>query len=141
MNNNSKFVTWTGIVLMALTAIIHFYDAPDALSEIAYKGILFILNGVGAIIAAYGIFRCAGWGWFLGLLIAGGAFIGYVISRTVGMPGLPVDPWLEPLGILSLIAEGLFVALAIYVLGIANKNDEARVGKIGQSIAGKDHIL
>ena len=121
MNNNSKFVTWAGIILMALTAIIHFYDAPDALSEIAYKGILFILNGVGALIAAYGILRGASWGWLLGLLIAGGAIVGYVISRTVGMPGLPPDPWLEPLGVLSLVVEGLFVLLAVYALGIGNK--------------------
>lgn len=121
MNNNSKFITWTGIILMALTAIIHFYDASDALSEIAYKGILFILNGLGALVAAYGIFRGAGWGWLLGLLIAGGAIVGYVISRTVGMPGLPVDPWLEPLGVLSLVAEGLFVLLAPYALGVGNK--------------------
>ncbi len=121
MNNNSKFITWTGIVLMLLTGIIHFYDAPDAFSEIAYKAILFVLNGVGAIVAAYGIFRGASWGWLLGLLMAGGAIVGYVISRTVGMPGLPVDPWLEPLGVLSLVVEGLFVLLAVNALGAARK--------------------
>jgi hypothetical protein len=119
MNNTSKFITGTGIVLMLLTAIIHFYDAPDAFSEVAYKGILFVLNGIGALVAAYGIWRGALWGWLFGLLIAGGAIVGYAVSRTVGMPGLPVDPWLEPLGILSLIVEGLFVLLAIYMLGIA----------------------
>ena len=121
MNNNSKFITWTGIVLMLLTGIIHFYDAPDAFGEMTYKGVLFTLNGVGAIVAAYGIFRGAAWSWLLGLLIAGGAIVGYVISRTVGMPGLPVDPWLEPLGILSLVVEGLFALLAVYVLGVAGK--------------------
>lgn len=104
---------------MLLTGIIHFYDAPDAFSEVAYKGVLFVLNGVGAIVAAIGILRGAAWGWLLGLLIAGGAIVGYVISRTVGMPGLPVDPWLEPLGVLSLVVEGLFALLAVYVLGVA----------------------
>lgn len=37
---------------------------------------------------------------------------GYFGSRTVGMPGLPVDPCFEPLGVLSLSVEGLFVTLA-----------------------------
>ena len=121
MNNTSKVITGTGILLMLLTAIIHFYDAPDAFSEIAYKGILFVLNGIGALVAAYGIWRGASWGWLFGLLMAGGAIVGYAVSRTVGMPGLPVDPWLEPLGVLSMIVEGLFVLLAIYMLGIAYK--------------------
>lgn len=85
------------------------------------KGILFVLNGIGALVAAYGIFRGASWGWLLGLVMAGGAIVGYAVSRTVGMPGLPVDPWLESLGVLSLIVEGLFVFFAIYTLGIAHK--------------------
>lgn len=121
MNNNSKFITRMGIVLILITGIIHFYDAPDAFSEMTYKGVLFTLNGVGALVAAYGIWRGAAWGWLLGLLIAGGAIAGYVISRTVGMPGLPVDPWLEPLGVLSLAVEGLFVLLAVYALGIVDR--------------------
>jgi hypothetical protein len=52
------------------------------------------------------------WGWALGSLIAGGALAGYVISRTVGLPRLPVEAeGLEPLGVLSLVVEGLFVRL------------------------------
>ena len=42
----------------------------------------------------------------------GRGFVGYVISRTVGLPGLPaVEEWLEPLGSLSLLVESLFVGL------------------------------
>ncbi len=117
MSNNSKPTMWAGIVLIVITGIIHFIDAPDTFTEATYKGILFSLNGIGALIAAYGIFRGANWGWLLGLLVAGGAFVGYVISRTVGLPGLEVESsWLEPLGVLSLIVEGIFVILTIKVL-------------------------
>jgi len=36
------------------------------------------------------------------------------ISRTVGLPGLPVEEeWLEPLGLLSLLVESLFVGLCL----------------------------
>ncbi len=108
---------WAGIVLIVITGIIHFIDAPDTFTEATYKGILFSLNGIGALIAAYGIFRGANWSWVLGLLVAGGAFVGYIVSRTVGLPGLEVDPaWFEPLGVLSLIVEGIFMILAIKVL-------------------------
>jgi hypothetical protein len=43
--------------------------------------------------------------------VAGGAFLGYVLSRTVGLPKLPAEPdaWLEPLGIASLVAELVFL--------------------------------
>lgn len=117
MNNQSKSIAWAGIVLIIITGIIHFIDAPDAFGEMTYKGILFTLNGIGAVVAAYGIFRGASWGWLLGLVVAGGAIIGYIISRTIGLPGLPVESeWLEPLGVLSLMVEGIFVALAIRAL-------------------------
>ncbi len=120
---SEKNLKWFGIILILIAGIIHFYDAPDSFGEAGYKGVLFALNGVGAFVAAYGILRDAAWGWILGLLIAGGAIFGYVVSRTVGMPGLPVDNWLEPLGILSLIVEALFALPAIYALGVANKRN------------------
>lgn len=117
MSNNSKTTMWAGIVLIVITGVIHLIDAPDAFSEITYKGVLFMLNGIGGLVAAYGVFRGRNWGWFLGLLIAGGAIIGYIISRTIGLPGLEVEStWLEPLGVLSLIVEGIFVALTVKVL-------------------------
>lgn len=106
-----------GIALILITGIIHFIDAPDNLSESTLKGGLFIVNGLAAFAAAYGIYRNAGWGWLLGLLVAGGAFIMYIVSRTLGFPGLGVDDdWLEPMGILSLIVEGSFVVLALVAL-------------------------
>ena len=68
--------------------------------------------GVASIVAAIGIYRDARlWGWGLGLLIAGGAFVGYILSRTVGLPGMEVEEWLNPLGILSLALEVIFVGL------------------------------
>ena len=100
------------IALILVTGAIHFIDAPGSFGDATYKGPLFVANGIAAIIAAVGIYRGERiWGWGLGLLVAGGALIAYVISRTVGLPGLAPDVWLEPLGILSLLVEVAYVVL------------------------------
>lgn len=111
----NKTIVWLGIAIILATGLIHLVEVPENLEEAAYKGALFLLNGIGAFVAAYGIYRAASWGWLLGLFVALGSIVGYVISRTVGLPGLGVDDWLEPLGVLSLVVEGLFVLIALYV--------------------------
>jgi len=89
---------------------------PEDLAEGSYTGVLYLANFFGAILAAIGIYRGRSWGWALGALVSVGAFVGYVISRTVGLPGLPVEEeWLEPLGLLSLLVEALFVGLYLTV--------------------------
>ena len=105
-----------GISLIVVVGLIHLINSPGDLEEGAYTGVLYLLNFVGALAAAVGIYRGRGWGWALGFLVAAGAFVGYVISRTVGLPGLPVEEeWLEPLGVLSLLVEALFVGLCLAI--------------------------
>jgi len=102
------------IALILVTGAIHFIDAPGSFGDATYKGLLFVANGIAAIVAAVGIYRGERiWGWGLGLVVAAGALIGYVISRTVGLPGIAPDVWLEPLGILSLLVEAAFVVLFV----------------------------
>jgi hypothetical protein len=101
------------IVLIIVTGLIHFADAPDNFTEVAYKGVLFIANGIAAIVAAWGIYRHEHWGWVLGALVAGGAFVMYIISRTIGLPVIGVDDaWFEPMGVVAMLVEGAFVVLA-----------------------------
>jgi uncharacterized membrane protein YfcA len=106
-----------GISLILVVGLIHLINSPGDLEEGAYTGVLYLANFFGALAAAVGIYREKRWGWALGLLVAGGAFAGYVISRTVGLPGLPVETdWLEPLGVLSLLVEALFVGVFLSIL-------------------------
>lgn len=104
---------WIGIVLVLTTGLIHVIEAKHGFRDAAYLGWLFCANGTGSLIAAYGIYQKYRWGWSLGLLITKLSFICYVISRTIGLPFLPAQPhaWLYPLGVASLIAEGLFMAV------------------------------
>lgn len=113
----SKTLVWAGILLVLAVGLIHLVEAPENYEESAYKGILFFLNAAGALVAAAGIYRRSRLGWSLGLFIAAGSLVGYAISRTVGLPGLEVDDeWFEPIGVASMIAEGLFVLLYTYVM-------------------------
>jgi Na+/proline symporter len=114
---SSAWLAGVGISLIAVVGLIHLIDAPEDLEEGSYLGFLFLANFLGALVASVGIYRGNRWGWVLGLLVAGGAFAGYVISRTAGLPGLGVEEeWLEPLGVLSLVVEALFVGVFLTIL-------------------------
>ncbi len=119
MNNVAKPILWAAVISIAATGLIHLMNAPGSFDDATYKGLLFVANCLGAAVAGVGILRgVRSWGWGIGLLVAGGALAGYVMSRTVGLPGLAAEPdaWLEPLGVISLVVEGLFVGLAAYAL-------------------------
>jgi hypothetical protein len=47
-------------------------------------------------VAAYGSYRGRRWGWVLGALVAGGAFVAYLLNGTVGLPGVEEAHLLEP---------------------------------------------
>ena len=113
MPRTAKIIPCVGIGLILAIGIIHVIGAPDSFHDAVYKGWLFYANGLASLVAAAGIFCKKNWGWNLGVLIAAGAFLGYVSSRTVGMPFIPAEPdaWLEPLGVMSLVAEASFVTL------------------------------
>lgn len=108
--NVSKVLVWTAIALIIATGLIHLTMARHEFEEGTYIGFSFILNAVFAVIAAIGIYLHRGWAWILGALIAGLSLIGYIISRTVGMPGAEAEEW-NAIGFISLIVEGAFIAV------------------------------
>jgi hypothetical protein len=111
MTNPNRSLNAVALAAIVATGVIHLVTARESFGEATYKGVLFVANGVGALVAAAGVSRDRDWGWLLGALVTGGAFVGYVLGRTVGLPGLPAEPdaWLEPLGVASLIAEAVFL--------------------------------
>ena len=127
MTSRSHTLKWLAIAAILGAGFIHIVEARDAFGEATYKGLLFVANGVGALVAAFGLYRNQPEpGWILGLLVAGGAFLAYVASRTVGLPGLPAEPdaWFEPMGIASLVFEALFIIL--FVVAHKGPADAAR---------------
>src|SRR2546425_549524 len=114
----SRTRTWAGLVLGLATGLIHGVEGPAHYHEAAYQGILFFLNAAGALVAAKGIYRGEKlWGWTLGVLLSAGALTLYIVSHTIGLPGLEIDDeWFEPLGVASLLVEGLYVLVYASVM-------------------------
>jgi hypothetical protein len=108
---NRKLFQCFGAALLVETGLIHLYRAPHAFSEVRYIGWLFVLNAAGALLAAALILRSdSRAGWALGLPVTAGAAAAFILSRTVGLPYAEVEAWNDPIGILSLAVEGLYLA-------------------------------
>lgn len=111
----SRLFHWPAIILILATGILHYLTAAEEYIEARYMGVLFLTNFLGSLISAAGIARRKlGWGWILGAIISAGSILGYIQSRTIGMPGMEVEAWYDPIGIPALIVEGLF--LIVFVL-------------------------
>ncbi|MEZ4638581.1 MAG: hypothetical protein R2856_27090 [Caldilineaceae bacterium] len=104
-----------GLALILSVGAIHLVYAPEEFDHVEYIGVLFVANFIVSLLSAGGIARRNGWGWLIGLVAAAGSIVGYVVSRTAGLPGHPIEPWLEPAGVLSLTTEGFFVLLTYVV--------------------------
>lgn len=105
---------WLGIFLILETGLLHLMTAQVEYEEAAYMGYLFAANFFGALIAAFGIHHKQFWGWTLGFVIAVGSVAGYIWSRTLGMPGMEVEEWFTPYGVVALSIEGAFMILCIF---------------------------
>lgn len=100
-----------GAGLIFVSGMIHLFLTPDHFGEARYLGLLFIVNFAGAVVAAFGIYGGHRWGWVLGALVAGGAFVLYVVAGTVGLPGVGREHLISPIGILTKAVEALFLVL------------------------------
>ncbi|HWK28723.1 MAG TPA: hypothetical protein VNS09_19320 [Solirubrobacter sp.] len=95
--------------LLAATGALHLILAPEYLGEKAYVGVLFILGGLGSLAVAARLWtRHDRVTWALGALIATGMAVGFILSRTVGLPGFHESEW-ELSGIVSVLLEAGFI--------------------------------
>jgi Na+/proline symporter len=98
---------------MGAIGLIHLVLAPEYMEEQAYIGVLFIAGAIASGIVAVLLWKRDDMAaWIVGALAAAGMGVGFVLSRTTGLPGFHEGEW-ELSGILSLLLEGGFVALAL----------------------------
>jgi membrane protease YdiL (CAAX protease family) len=111
---NDAVARTVGIVGLGGIALIHALQAPEAFEETTYLGVLFIGAIVASLVLAAVLTRTSdqrAWTAVGGLAAA--IMLGYVLTRTSGLPDatLDVDNWTEPLGLASLVAEGLVLCV------------------------------
>ena len=107
----------TGAAAIGAIGGLHLLLAPEYLGEKAYVGALFIAGGLACLAFAARLWNHDDHlAWIAGALTAGGMALGFILSRTVGLPGFHPADW-ELSGLLSLLLEGGFVVLALQALG------------------------
>ena len=108
----------TAIGLMTI-GIIHALEIPGQLSGAVWLTIGFCLLAVIAPVAGLWLLaRPSLLAWEFAALVCGAAEAGYILTRSVPVPGDTGDVgnWLEPLGVAALITEGIVLILAALVL-------------------------
>jgi hypothetical protein len=107
------------VIGLAGVALIHLLDAHDTFVSTPYKGWLFVGLIAGSLASAAWLVRASeSRAWGSAALLSLGAIVGFVYSRTAGLPGSSDDigNWWEPLGLASLFVEGAVFSLAGAVL-------------------------
>ena len=105
-----------GAGALAATGVLHLILTPEYLEEQTYIGVLFIAGGIAALALAVAIWRRDDpRAWGAAALIAAGMGIGFILSRTTGLPGFHEGEW-ELSGIVSLLLEGTVIVAALGAL-------------------------
>ena len=110
---------------LLIAGAVHGWLAQNAWGDAHYKGVLFGLNALFSLIFALNLVRGDRFtGWLGGALISVSSALAYIASRTVGLPDLPAEPaaWLEPLGVLSMLAEIGF--LLVFMRAFVYEDDD-----------------
>ena len=94
-------------------------EQREYFSEQAYIGVLFVLGAVALFAFALRLWRGDDVpSWLLGAITMAGMGVGFVLSRTVGLPGFHESEW-ELSGLICLVLEAGFVGVAARALAPA----------------------
>jgi DMSO reductase anchor subunit len=110
------------VVGIAGIGLIHLLDSIDTYHETRYVFWLYVALMAGCVAAATALLsRATPRVWAAVAVLALAPLIGYVLSRTTGLPGSDDDVgnWSDPLGLASLWVEALTLGLALLRLGAA----------------------
>jgi len=118
-------------------ALIHVLQLPTAFAEIGYLGGLFIAAIATSLLLAALLTRTSDdRAWAAAGALAGLVLLGYVLSRSVGLPGFTSDigEWAEAPGLASMVVESLLVAVVAVVL--VTRHQPAAVPETDRATAG-----
>lgn len=112
--SHRSFLLRQALVVSGLISVaaIHILDLRGKMEETPYLGFGYILVIVASLLIVERIISGGTQTDFLAAAaLCSAVLVGFVINRTVGMPGAKGDigNWWEPLGLLSLVVEALVV--------------------------------
>jgi uncharacterized membrane protein YedE/YeeE len=107
---------------IAAIALIHILDAVGTFADSRYIFWLYMTIVIGAVpISLLLLHWPSPLAWVGVAALAAGPLLGYLLTRTVGLPGDSADigNWLDTLGLASLFVESGVLALALTRLALA----------------------
>jgi len=113
---------WAAIVAVEAVIVVHALLTPMHLEETPYIGVLFAVGDALLLVAAVLLAgrRYRGAGWLLAAAVCAGEFVGFILSRTVGLPQGYHEAWAaapeDYLGLACLPCELFVVVLAAIAL-------------------------
>lgn len=110
----SKIFRWLAVILILQIGLFQYLSAQPQYDKTPYLGYIAFGNFVGAVISALLISRRKKTGWLIGLFIVTESVVGFILRRTVALPGLTVEPWVYPYGIVGSIVGGIFILTFLF---------------------------
>jgi uncharacterized membrane protein len=129
--------------LLVAMAVIHAVEVPHYLHRHPVMGGLFVANVCAGIALGAAVLSGRRLVWVLTALVAAATAVGFILSRSTGLPGYRDHSWTEyyggvPLGPLSLAVEGILTLLAVAVLGVLSGMEGARRDRAAASSSAAD---
>ena len=110
----SRTLQWLAIIFILQSGVLHWADAQTQYQKMPYLGYLAMTAVLGALAAAFLIYFNQHTGWLLGALVAGGSVTGFILARTVALPGLAIGQWLYPYGVVGAAVNSLYILLFLF---------------------------
>ena len=129
------------VVALVVAAAAHVPVIGPHLDETPYMGVLFILFTTACLLlAVVSLVSSHPAGPTLAGLVCGTAITCYAATRLVAFPMLADDVgnWLEPMGVVSVLSEGIVVGVAgrLWASG-RNAAPDQRIGEVARPLAGR----
>jgi hypothetical protein len=105
-------------------ALIHLLDVISKMHETPYLGVMYIGLMISSVALAFGLLHTgSALMWGAGGLLAAMTLIGFILSRTTGLPSSSADigNWSEQLGLASMFVEATFVVLSGYAIWLSRR--------------------